>query len=1091
MINNNEAKTEQLRARRPKGIKSRVRELVQTSLSKLHLSVRGKSWRRYASRTEERNQPVLEIIDDHQDELASRQRANNGHYDAEYPRQAHWSGRLSAAIEAEPFDEEELLDRRNIVLERHASTMGYPTAKETSVLPLQIKQSRTRAQRLRKSIGHQLSKRLPRLFVIWLDKIRARRRQFRQRTGDVDQRGHNLHRELQQQALAAQSDQTTSNRSGLGQSQVFKVPSYSREPSSSSSIDQEKQNRLTMMRDANFQHENFTQLLPSKEQLRNKLRLSFSTPSDSPSTSHSFSSTAAASRSKASTPSTTTDVNDTRSQKRHQFDHEIDKQTRSMNDNSESVTMSANCSGSHEQQRHFAKPKLPRSNVINFAQLVEEDLDEYQRSVAGRLYANKQVCRQQGADPSHVQEDDVLSVSPMSSMSNSGCGQGSCRSSLSFSSASSSLSSATTSQVGGLNSGTTTFPNGTLCNSESANDRTSGQHRTSGEFAANSMNRATLEAIQQLQPPIYNARSNSLASSRLAIASSSSNPMANVTNNLAPMISRQLAADHCNRSGVVPRSTTYNFGLDSSYVSRYLTNGGSHEEQTTEDRQEQSRQNSIVSAMQQRRSLQFHPNYHSQSQLQHQSCRYDNNWYHSNFPQNIPGRVDDSTNKQQQHFGPQSDWQPRELFGKKTTRTNSITCDDRIQRQFRSANLLLDDQRPQARFYESKWQQEEQENGMSNSSCQRIGGKTFIPKSDSKTTKSAGDQAKAEFSRRSQPPRRVKRVCTRETPREGAFKRPDDDESQARERRQRFDFDNIPQTLPPPPPPPPPSLPSEPPSEQQEPILGPTTPSALAQPPVLMVNNHEISAQNEDQLVSPQPQRQRIVLQASTSELMKCLSDFLRLRCSKLRNFQPSQAINWLRGVDRTLLVQGWQEIAFINPANVVFLYMLLRELVHENIEDEQELQTIVMTSLYLSYAYMGNEISYPLQPFLCEQDNHENFWDRTLYIINLLSGHMLRLNAEPSFFAEVFSELKNYQYIPMSRREGGPGRESVQCKYRYRKDCNGNIVDLATMNANGDLYHNTNGNHPINSTQLSRIDRARKVLKESNVTHQRTYSIS
>lgn len=192
--------------------------------------------------------------------------------------------------------------------------------------------------------------------------------------------------------------------------------------------------------------------------------------------------------------------------------------------------------------------------------------------------------------------------------------------------------------------------------------------------------------------------------------------------------------------------------------------------------------------------------------------------------------------------------------------------------------------------------------------------------------------------------------------------------------------------------------------------------ASLLRPPLLMVNNHEVSAHpsrlieiEQQQLVSP-PQRQRIVLQASTSELMKCLSDFLQIKCHKLKNFQPSHAVNWLRSVDRTLLVQGWQEIAFINPANVVFLYMLLRELVNESIEDEGELQTIVMTSLYLSYAYMGNEISYPLQPFLCEQDNHENFWDRTLYIINLLSGHMLRLNAEPSYFAELFSELKNYQ---------------------------------------------------------------------------------
>ena len=101
------------------------------------------------------------------------------------------------------------------------------------------------------------------------------------------------------------------------------------------------------------------------------------------------------------------------------------------------------------------------------------------------------------------------------------------------------------------------------------------------------------------------------------------------------------------------------------------------------------------------------------------------------------------------------------------------------------------------------------------------------------------------------------------------------------------------------------------------------------------------------------------------------------------------------------------QDIAFINPANVVFVYMLVRELVgEEEVHSEQELQAVVLTCLYLSYSYMGNEISYPLKPFLVEEDK-DRFWDRCLFIINTLSGSMLRINAEPSFFTEVFTELK------------------------------------------------------------------------------------
>lgn len=120
-----------------------------------------------------------------------------------------------------------------------------------------------------------------------------------------------------------------------------------------------------------------------------------------------------------------------------------------------------------------------------------------------------------------------------------------------------------------------------------------------------------------------------------------------------------------------------------------------------------------------------------------------------------------------------------------------------------------------------------------------------------------------------------------------------------------------------------------------------------------------------------------------------------------------------------------FQDVAFINPANVVFLYMLVRDLVDGEEECEQELQASVLTCLYLSYSYQGNEISYPLKPFLVEESK-DKFWDRwvlllslkvlrnifksfirCLLLLNRLSSSMLRINAEPGFFTEIFTELK------------------------------------------------------------------------------------
>ncbi|XP_078234599.1 cyclin-dependent kinase 5 activator 1-like [Pogona vitticeps] len=152
----------------------------------------------------------------------------------------------------------------------------------------------------------------------------------------------------------------------------------------------------------------------------------------------------------------------------------------------------------------------------------------------------------------------------------------------------------------------------------------------------------------------------------------------------------------------------------------------------------------------------------------------------------------------------------------------------------------------------------------------------------------------------------------------------------------------------------------------------------------------------------------RVVVQASTSELLKCLGEFLCRRCYRLKHLSPTEPILWLRSVDRSLLLQGWQDQAFVTPANVVFVYLLCREMIDgDGVANEHELQAALLTCLYLSYSYMGNEISYPLKPFLVEACK-DAFWNRCLRIINTMSAKMLRINADPHYFTQVFADLKN-----------------------------------------------------------------------------------
>ncbi|KAE8595340.1 hypothetical protein XENTR_v10015699 [Xenopus tropicalis] len=178
--------------------------------------------------------------------------------------------------------------------------------------------------------------------------------------------------------------------------------------------------------------------------------------------------------------------------------------------------------------------------------------------------------------------------------------------------------------------------------------------------------------------------------------------------------------------------------------------------------------------------------------------------------------------------------------------------------------------------------------------------------------------------------------------------------------------------------------------------------------PLAPLSSKQISSIKKVSNTSGGGSPKRVIVQASTSELLKCLGEFLCRRCYRLKHLSPTDPILWLRSVDRSLLLQGWQDQAFVTPANVVFVYLLCRDVIDgDSVATEHDLQATLLTCLYLSYSYMGNEISYPLKPFLVEAGK-DAFWDRCLCIIDAMSSKMLRINADPHYFTQVFADLKN-----------------------------------------------------------------------------------
>lgn len=186
----------------------------------------------------------------------------------------------------------------------------------------------------------------------------------------------------------------------------------------------------------------------------------------------------------------------------------------------------------------------------------------------------------------------------------------------------------------------------------------------------------------------------------------------------------------------------------------------------------------------------------------------------------------------------------------------------------------------------------------------------------------------------------------------------------------------------------------------------------------------------------------------STKELLHCLSIFILQHCDNLCDshatsspLYPEEITTWIRDIDRVLIQQGWTDVPFLSPANVVFLFVMVKDFLDSGITCSRELHSLVMVCLYLSYGYMGNEISYPLKPFLNAEILysmvHENdpqrfrnistsdamssrnpkvinrfrdtFWDTCVRVLKCKSKDMLQLNADAIFFTQSIAELRSY----------------------------------------------------------------------------------
>jgi len=148
------------------------------------------------------------------------------------------------------------------------------------------------------------------------------------------------------------------------------------------------------------------------------------------------------------------------------------------------------------------------------------------------------------------------------------------------------------------------------------------------------------------------------------------------------------------------------------------------------------------------------------------------------------------------------------------------------------------------------------------------------------------------------------------------------------------------------------------------------------------------------------------------NKLLKCLNNFFPLETDDGKLLRISGK---LKNLEKKLYLIGWYEnkrsvddsMWFINESNIVFLYMILREV--KKLTNNSSIgykKLAVSAGIYLAYSYVGAEISYPFK-FLFEHATdivREKFWDICINLGLKMSEDMLKYNTN---YDTMYHELR------------------------------------------------------------------------------------
>lgn len=135
---------------------------------------------------------------------------------------------------------------------------------------------------------------------------------------------------------------------------------------------------------------------------------------------------------------------------------------------------------------------------------------------------------------------------------------------------------------------------------------------------------------------------------------------------------------------------------------------------------------------------------------------------------------------------------------------------------------------------------------------------------------------------------------------------------------------------------------------------------------------------------------------------------------------------------------------------------------------------------------------SYPLKPFLIQNDSKAKFWERCVSLINTMSGRMLKINAELAFFTETFSELKNCQFktsnmfssLQHATVQTDDADRQTQFRSSFKNSHLMNPLESKSINLVSQQFNNQTNNPPpqeVNS-QINQVNQLNQVNQMNQI---------